>query len=170
MKRIDPSYTGGATFYKVNPWGVVNKTSVTGGVVLVLSELADDIGAYKHFKPYVEATGWGALVGGAFGGFVGTSAWEYRRSTNRTDQRPATRTGILSGRNATSRAASREGVECLNAVFRRNNPHKWDYCGCFRTAGTITLGNQARRLIALVHSACETVYITRRWFFNPPDG
>ena len=30
----------------------------------------------------------------------------------------------------------------------------------FGTAGTITLGNQARRLIALVHSACETVYIT----------
>ena len=30
----------------------------------------------------------------------------------------------------------------------------------FGTAGTITLGNQARRLIALIHSACETVYIT----------
>jgi len=30
----------------------------------------------------------------------------------------------------------------------------------FGTAGTITLGNQARRLIAIVHSACETVYIT----------
>ena len=70
MKRIDPSYTGGATFYKVNPWGVVNKTSVTGGVVLVLSELADDIGAYKHFKPYVEAAALGGLVGGALGGLL----------------------------------------------------------------------------------------------------
>ena len=70
MKQIDPSYTGGATLYKLNPWGVVNKTSVVSGVVLVLDALTDDVDGYKKVSPYIEAAAWGGLIGGAIGGLV----------------------------------------------------------------------------------------------------
>ena len=67
-KQVMPGYTGAAN-QGFSPLKVVNKYSVGGGAVLVASELADNLDHYDKFKPFVDAIGWGLLVGGAIGGF-----------------------------------------------------------------------------------------------------
>lgn len=67
-QALDPSYNGLADFH-TNPFGVINAVSVGGGIALGISALLDDVGPYKHVKPYVDAAAVGALVGGAIGGF-----------------------------------------------------------------------------------------------------